>query len=252
MDATTIAAPPDPAADVIALDTHPAHAAHATRPDFAAVYQTYLPKLARFIARNTTRDAVQSPEDLAHDALLNAWRKWGRLAYRGPVSLNDWLYTIALNVVRDDHRHRRLVGFRPLDASPAAWRLASDDPLDDPEARALHDERRAETRAALARSLSALTPRERRAFLLIDVRGLTARAAARELSTTPTAVRNSLFLARVKLSRRLGVRRRSYRMTAERRQRILSLRGVAGARKVAGMVGVSEATVSAIWKAGVQ
>jgi RNA polymerase sigma factor (sigma-70 family) len=184
---------------MVAFDAPGFAAARGQRPDFGAVYQHYLPRLTRYIAANTARDAVQTPEDLAQDALLKAWRLWEQHEYRGPAALHAWLYTIALNVVRDEHRHRRLVRFRPLDASPAVWRLTSDDPRGEPEDSALHQERAAESRRALERALPALTVRQRQILVGHLHHGLPLASVAAALGTTSGACKAAIFHARAKV-----------------------------------------------------
>ena len=218
------------------------------RPDFAAVYRHYLPKLTRYIAANTQRDAVQSPEDLAQDVLLKAWRTWDLHDYRGPDALRAWLFTIALNLIRDGRRHRRLLQFRPIDDSPAAWRLASDDPRGEPEDSALHQERAAESRRALALVLPTLTPRQRLALVGHLHFGLPLSAVATVLGTTRGACKAAIYLARGKFRSALAAQATPRQLSEPRRRSVLALRGRRSARAAARLSGLSESTVTRIWK----
>jgi RNA polymerase sigma-70 factor, ECF subfamily len=233
---------------VVALDPPALAAARGSRPDFDAVYREYLPKLTRYIAANTPRDAVQSPEDLAHDALLKAWRTWDQHDYRGPGALHAWLFTIALNVVRDEYRHRQLVRFRPLDASPAAWRLTSDDPRGEPEDSLLHQERAAESRHALQRALPTLTPRQRLVVLGHFHFGLSLDETADALGTTRGACKSAIYHARARLAATLGARPDVRRIPAPRRRLALALKGRHTATDAARLTGLSQSTVTRIWK----
>ena len=236
---------------MVALDT-PAIAAAcgqgAQRPDFAAVYQEYLPRLTRFIGGNTPRDAVQTPEDLAQDVLLKAWRSWDQHDYRGPAPLQAWLYTIALNVIRDEHRHRQLVQFRPLDLSPAAWRLASDDPRGEPEDSALHMERAAESRRTLERILPALTTRQRLAVLGHLHLKLPVADVAAVLGTSRGACKSAIFQARGKVSSLLGTQRNVRHVPEPRRRLVIALQGRRSVSAAARLTGLSQSTVARIWK----
>ncbi len=65
--------------------------------DFEKVVQHYWPRMLRFLLA-----AVQDPdlaETLTQDCFLKAYRN--RMAFRGDSSLNTWLMSIAVNLVRD-------------------------------------------------------------------------------------------------------------------------------------------------------
>ena len=65
---------------------------------------------------------------------------------------------------------------------------------------------RAEVREILRAALSELTPREREAFVLRDLEGLSTSEVAGALSVTPGSVRSLLTLARRRLRHVLGQR----------------------------------------------
>ena len=72
--------------------------------DFDAVARLYWPKIFRFaLASLRDRDAAES---LAQDCFLKAYR--ARRGFRGDASLSTWLMQIAVNLVRDSIRNRRL------------------------------------------------------------------------------------------------------------------------------------------------
>jgi RNA polymerase sigma-70 factor (ECF subfamily) len=72
--------------------------------DFDAVVRLYWPRIFRFaLASLRDRDAA---ETLAQDCFLKAYR--GRARFRGEASLRTWLMQIAVNLVRDYARNRRL------------------------------------------------------------------------------------------------------------------------------------------------
>jgi RNA polymerase sigma-70 factor, ECF subfamily len=72
--------------------------------DFDSVVRLYWPRIFRFaLASLRDRDAAQT---VAQDCFLKAYR--GRDRFRGESSLLTWLMQIAMNLVRDHARNRRL------------------------------------------------------------------------------------------------------------------------------------------------
>src|SRR6266568_2201094 len=149
-------------------------------------------------------------EDVLQEALLAAWRSFGRFDGR---SLRAWLYRIAtnrcLNYLRDESRRPRSAG---LPGQGAGWTglVRSDDPwwlepypdalLGDatagPEAR--HDARESIALSFVA-GLQHLPPQQRAVLVLRDVLGFPAAEAAGILGTTQAAVSSALIRARAGL-----------------------------------------------------
>ncbi len=142
------------------------------------------------------RDAVQ-------EVFLRVYRSLKR--YRPEDPFMAWVYRITVNVCRDFNRRRRRDERRytPLDEEDR-------EPLgnDDIEERVLLEQRRQLVMSALA----ALTERERAAFVLRDLEGLTTAEVASVLGTRAATVRSQVSLARGKIrafcSRALTGRRR--------------------------------------------
>ena len=84
---------------------------------FCALFARWRPRLGRLLGRWTNRST--DTEDLCQEVFLRVFR--ARQGYRPDAAFSTWLYRIALNVVRDDSRRRR-VSWQPLDdeTSPAA------------------------------------------------------------------------------------------------------------------------------------
>jgi RNA polymerase sigma factor (sigma-70 family) len=122
-------------------------------------------------------------EDLAQETLAHAWRHLGEL--RDPALLLPWLRrALVRRGVRQARRERaRGAWIHPdpaaLEAVPAP---ASTAPAVDVTA-----------------LLAALSPRQRAAFFLTEIDGLTAVEAARELGSTAATVRVHRLLARRRL-----------------------------------------------------
>src|SRR5258708_1591634 len=72
--------------------------------DFDDVVRVYRPRIFRFaLASLCDRDAAES---LTQDCFLKAFTAWDR--FRGDSNVQTWLLQIAINLVRDAGRNRRL------------------------------------------------------------------------------------------------------------------------------------------------
>jgi RNA polymerase sigma factor (sigma-70 family) len=140
--------------------------------------------LNRLGSREEAEDAVQT-------TFLNAFRALRRGVV--PQYESAWLYKIAENVCRERHRSagRRLEVVQDPAAieetAPAAATNGRDELL------------------GLDDALARLAPRQRRALLLREWKGLSYREIAQELELTPAAVETLLFRARRSLARNLQV-----------------------------------------------
>jgi RNA polymerase sigma-70 factor, ECF subfamily len=80
--------------------------------DFDAVVREWWPRVFRFaLASLRDRDAAQS---VAQDCFLKAYQ--ARARFRGEASVRSWLMQIAVNLVRDRARSRRLQFWKRCDA----------------------------------------------------------------------------------------------------------------------------------------
>jgi RNA polymerase sigma-70 factor (ECF subfamily) len=90
----------EPAATATAIMEH----FSANTGDFDAVVRLYWPRVFRFaLASLRDRDAAEA---LTQDCFLHAFKAWKR--FRGEASVHTWLMRIAVNLVRDASRNRRL------------------------------------------------------------------------------------------------------------------------------------------------
>jgi RNA polymerase sigma-70 factor (ECF subfamily) len=154
--------------------------------------------------------SVADAEDVLQEALLAAWRSFGRFDGR---SLRAWLYRIAtnrcLNYLRDESRRPQSAG---LPDQGAGWTglVRSDDPwwLEPYPDALLGDatagpEARYDARESIALSFVAglqhLPPQQRAVLVLRDVLGFPAAEVAGILGTTPAAVNSALIRARAGL-----------------------------------------------------
>ena len=133
-------------------------------------------------------DAAEA-EDLAQDAMLHLLDHLDRWDPRR--SWHAWRNTVVVNLCRDRMRRRST---RSTHESAAAAVLQPG-PLPSP-ADAAHA---SELRVALLAALAALTPREREAFVLVDLQGAPAAQAAEVMDIAEGTVRSLLTLARRRL-----------------------------------------------------
>lgn len=97
------------------LTTGMAGSIPATTEDLEAILRLYKPKVFRFIlASLRDKDAA---ETLTQDCFLRAYLARG--SFRGECSMDTWLMQIAVNLVRDYARNRRLQFWRKAERTGA-------------------------------------------------------------------------------------------------------------------------------------
>jgi RNA polymerase sigma-70 factor, ECF subfamily len=104
--------------------------------NFDAVVNLYWPVVFRFaLASLRDREAAKT---VAQDCFVKAYR--GLATFRGDASVKTWLMQIAVNLVRDHARNRRLQFWRRLSAESGVISDLPDESIN-PERRALVSER---------------------------------------------------------------------------------------------------------------
>lgn len=152
-----------------------------------ALYRAYYGLLVRYLARRTgDRDAA---EDLAHEAFLRA-------AAREPtMGPRAWLFTIALNLLRDEHRasarRRRLA---------PAW---ADQTLADPPTSPDRAAEQADT-AGRVRAVLAVLPDRSRRVLELALAGMDHDAIAAATGLARAGVPTTLSRARAQFRLQAG------------------------------------------------
>ncbi len=129
--------------------------------DIDALVRTYRPRLLRFVAFSIGDQDLA--ESITQDCFLKAYN--GRASFRGDCSVNTWLTSIALNLIRDQQRLQKFRFWRQarataIDITDAATFLPSNE--SSPESRVLVQEKAEQVKAALV-SLSA---KQRTVFLM--------------------------------------------------------------------------------------
>jgi RNA polymerase sigma-70 factor (ECF subfamily) len=167
--------------------------------DFDSVVRLHWPAVFRFaLASLRDQDAAQT---LTQDCFVHAWR--GRTTFRGGASVKTWILRIAVNLVRDRARNRRLqfwkrAAVRSLDIQVAGERIA-DEQLSS-EARVLRDERV----RAIWEVGRTLPEQQRTAFLLRFVEDMDLLEIAAAMGLKEGTVKVHLFRAVQAVRERLG------------------------------------------------
>jgi RNA polymerase sigma-70 factor (ECF subfamily) len=167
--------------------------------NFDAVVEQYWPRIFRFaLASLRDKDAA---ETIAQDCFLKAFR--GRDRFRGESTLSTWLMQIAVNLVRDHVRNRRLQFWKQAQATAVDMTSASDTVRDQnlsPEARALVKERV----QAVWTATEQLSQRQRTVFLLRFVEDMDLLEICEVTGMKEGAVKVHLFRAVRAVRERLG------------------------------------------------
>jgi RNA polymerase sigma-70 factor, ECF subfamily len=158
--------------------------------DFDKVVQRYWPRVLRFLLAAVQDSDVA--ETLTQDCFLKAYRN--RSSFRGDSSLNTWLISIAVNLVRDHARNRRFQFWRKAQHSAVDKAVVSEwlpDRNSSPEQRALIREQV----QAVWDATNSLSERQRTVFILRFVEELNTLEIAEATGLTENAVNVHLFRA---------------------------------------------------------
>jgi RNA polymerase sigma-70 factor (ECF subfamily) len=167
--------------------------------DFDALVRQHWPRVFRFaLASLRDRDAA---ETVTQDCFLRAYK--GRDRFRGDAGLTTWLMQIAVNLVRDYSRNRRLQFWRRMQESAVDTNAASawiPDQHISPEALSLAREQ-IEAVWAATRHLS---ERQRTVFLLRFVEDMDLLEIAAATGMKEGTVKAHLFRALQAVRERIG------------------------------------------------
>ena len=155
----------------------------------------------------------EDARDMTQETFLRAWRK--RESFRGNATLRTWLYRIATNACLDFLAKRNDRTPLPAELSdtevpflqPFPDRMLPEDPQESAVARETIE-------LAFVVAVQHLPPRQRAAFILRDVLGWPASAAADALEVTVASVTSALQRARVTVREQLPGRRLDWRGAA--------------------------------------
>jgi RNA polymerase sigma-70 factor (ECF subfamily) len=167
---------------------------------FAALVRRHSGGLHRTVARIIGDDT--EAWDVVQMAFVRAWQRLGR--YNERWSFTTWLYRIGTNLAIDLIRSRASREKAHRAGTEHRLRLVGDTP----PASELADG--SEVDRLLDELVDALTPQQRSAFVLREVRGMDTAEVARALGCSATTVRNHVFQARKILRQELARRYPEY------------------------------------------
>ena len=174
----------DPATTASALMERPS----AETGDFDAVVHLYWARVFRFaVASLRDRDAAEA---LTQDCFLHAYKAWK--SFRGEASIHTWLMRIAVNLVRDASRNRRLQFWKRVQAgdTEAIGAYVRDERLS-PEAEALQREQV----AGIWKATASLPERQKTVFLLRFAQDMTLLEIGAATGLSENAVKVHLYRA---------------------------------------------------------
>ena len=86
---------------------------------FGALYDTYLPRIYRFVFLKTSGKEVT--EDITHQTFLKAWQNIRQYIPKG-FPFSSWLYRIAHNLVIDHYRAKKInIGLDSIEENELAF-----------------------------------------------------------------------------------------------------------------------------------
>lgn len=139
----------------------------------------------------------QDSEDIAQDTFLRAYRALHR--YNPAYSFSNWLYQIALNIIRDRMRKKKKLPFSnqqeiTIDDTPQAF-LGNSELNSNPENWQLYQE----TKKELQKAIQALPVSHREIIILRHLQNLSYHEIARVLNIPLSSVKVRLHRARAQL-----------------------------------------------------
>jgi RNA polymerase sigma-70 factor, ECF subfamily len=142
--------------------------------------------------------AMEDAQDAAQEVFLRTFKYLHR--FDAQKQFEPWLVRMTVNVCRDIGRKRQLRGAVLVQAGDEYARAERRDPRNDPHAE-LHSEQQ---RQMLYRALDDLPERERMAFVIRDIEGLTTAETAEALGISEATVRSQISSARLKIRKFVG------------------------------------------------
>lgn len=160
--------------------------------DFDEFIRLYQQRVYRLVLAQTA-DADLA-EEITQECFIRAFQKQG--TFRGDCQVFTWLARIAINLVRDHYRNRKLAVWRRLvrfDRSEPEKELAEEvrDPGSTPEEHVLRRERLQRVSLRIGK----LTQPQREALLLSAVEGMSIDDIARATNRRPGTVKSHLHRA---------------------------------------------------------
>lgn len=181
------------------MDTATVESIRAELQDFDQVIRLHWQRIYRFVLASV-RDA-DAAQALTQDCFLRAYTR--RSAFRGQASVKTWLMSIAINLVRDFSRNRRLRFWSRLTASG----LRPDDVSEQLPVTAISAERQVLLREQVQgiwQASHSLPDRQKTVFLLRFVEDMDLLEIAAATGMKEGTVKTHLFRALRAIRKRLG------------------------------------------------
>lgn len=184
---------------ILAATADPVESRAADLPEFDQMVRLHWPKVFRFaLASVRDNDAALS---IAQDCFVRAYS--ARRTFRGDCSVSTWLMQIAVNLVRDYGRNRRIQFWKRAQASALGLETVSRSIADrssSPEGKALAKEQV----EAVWSATEKLPEKQRTVFLLRFVEDMDLLEIAAATGLKEGTVKAHLFRATEAIRRRLG------------------------------------------------
>lgn len=166
--------------------------------NFDEVVQLHRARVFRFVLASVRDRPVA--EDLTQECFWKAYKGWKR--FRGDSSVNTWLMHIAVNVVKDFARSRRIQFWRRAPSvDPVSIESWLPDSGRSPEANVMLQE----NVRAIWTAAESVSPKQRTAFLLRFVEGMEMLEIAEVMGISESAVKVHLFRAVHAVRKRLRI-----------------------------------------------
>jgi len=136
---------------------------------------------------------MEDAQDAAQEVFLRTFKYLHRFDVQKPFE--PWIVRMTVNVCRDLGRHRQQRGAVLVDAGEDSGRTEQQDHRNNPHAE-LHAEQQ---RQLLRRAVGELPEKERTAFVLRDIEGMTTAETAEALGSSEATVRSQISSARLKI-----------------------------------------------------
>jgi len=141
---------------------------------------------------------MEDAQDAAQEVFLRTFKYLHRFDVQKPFE--PWIVRMTVNVCRDLGRQRQLRGTVLVEAGEEFGRAEQQDPRNNPHTE-LHAEQQ---RQMLRRALIELPERERTAFVLRDIEGMTTAETAEALGSSEATIRSQISSARLKIRKFVG------------------------------------------------
>lgn len=159
---------------------------------FGVIFDRHAAHLHRYALRMLDGDH-EAAEDAVQEALTKAWLHID--SFRGDSALRTWLFRLTANECHSARRRRR-----PIAVDDGLFDALNDSTFPEPHDQASSNE----LLLVLNRALAELPWRQRGAWLLKEIEGLSYAEIADILNTSPTVVRGQLHRARATLKVRMA------------------------------------------------